>query len=330
MWFLALFTGAKSFRDNAILGSPLLNRTGLHVWRLTAAHALARWRRARLAHLVPDALRQQFERDGFIVVRDVLPSSEFAGLQRSILEAELECRAQQQGDTITRRSAFGPQLARRFPALAELLGRPSWRGLMAYVAATRSRPLYYLQTISGGVAEGPPDPQIELHSDTFHPSLKAWFFLTDVEEDGRPLTYVAGSHRLSPERIAWERQKSIDVMKNGDSLSQRGSLRIQPHELDQLGLPRPTRFCVPANTLVIVDTCGFHARGSSDRQTLRVELWGYCRRNPFLPWVGGMLSWLPVADRRMDWVHALLDRADGLGIRKQHWKPAGRRHPGDA
>jgi hypothetical protein len=201
---------------------------------------------------------------------------------------------------------------------------------MAYVASTRSRPLYYLQTIVGGFAEAPPDPQVELHSDTFHPSLKAWLFLTDVEDDGRPLTYVAGSHRLSHQRIAWEQRKSMEVMRRGDRLSQRGSLRIQPEELAELGLPQPTRFGVPANTLVIADTCGFHARAESDRQTVRVELWAYCRRNPFLPWLGGgLLSLPPIADRRPAFLYRLKDSLDRAGLARQHWTPAGTRRPMD-
>ena len=36
--------------------------------------------------------------------------------------------------------------------------------------------------------DGPPDPQVELHSDAFHPSLKAWLFLTDVAEGAQILT----------------------------------------------------------------------------------------------------------------------------------------------
>ena len=329
-WFLALFTGAKSFRDNPILGSPALNRAGLHVWRLKAAHALAAWRRARLARHVPEPFRRQFDRDGFVVVPNVLPPEQFAAVQRAVLTTEIECRSQRQGDTITRRVPFGPEIGRRFPTLSNLLRSAPWRALIAYGASTRARPLYYIQTIAAAGAEAHPDPQTELHCDTFHPSLKAWLFLTDVGEQGRPLTYVAGSHRLSPERIAWERRRSVDVLADGDPLSQRGSLRIKPHELEQLGLPQPTRFCVPANTLVIVDTCGFHARGTSTRESVRVELWAYCRRNPFLPWIGGLLSWPALADRRVEWLHLLLDWLDALGLRNQHWKPAGRQRPGDS
>ncbi|NUT01788.1 MAG: phytanoyl-CoA dioxygenase [Sphingomonas sp.] len=329
-WSLAVFTGAKSFVDNPVLGSRRLNRAGLHVWRVKTAHALASRRRRRLARLLPATLRDEFDRNGFAVVRDFLPVEDFNELQSSLLGSELPTRVHQQGDTLTRRVAVDPDLRRKVPQLDRLLESPVWTGLMAYVASTRSRPLYYVQTILGGVAEGPPDPQLELHADTFHPSMKAWLFLTDVDEDGRPLTYVAGSHRASPERLDWERRKSITVLDEGDRLSERGSLRISPAELGEIGLPQPTRFAVPANTLVVIDTYGFHARGDSDQPTKRVELWAFSRRTPFLPWTGlDLLSWRPLADRRAQWISSLLDWADRRGWRKQHWTQAGLRRPID-
>ena len=329
-WALALLTGAKSFADNPILGSQRLNRAGLHAWRLKAAHTLTRRRRARLASRIPAQYREQFDRDGFIVVNDLLPAGEFRRLQQTLLDTEFESRTHQQGDTVTRRVPVGPEVLARCPDLDRLLSSRWWRGMMAYVASACTSPLYYIQTIAGGVAEGPPDPQLELHSDTFHPSLKAWFFLTDVEEDGRPLTYVAGSHRLSPERIAWEQRKSIEVLESGDRLSQRGSLRIRPDELTGLGLPEPTRFCVPANTLVIADTCGFHARADSHRQSVRVELWAYCRRNPFLPWPSTIpFSLQRFSKRRAELLLRTFDVLDRLGVKKQHWTRAGRRRPID-
>lgn len=321
LWTMALLTGAKSFVDNPIIGSRRLNRAGLHVWRLRAAHAMAWSRRRRLAKLIAPELREQFDRDGFIVIRDFLPLEAFRAIRSAAFEPGLQCRSHQQGDTITSRIAVGPALRRRLPVLGALLDSARWKGLIAYAASTRSQPLYYLQAIAGGIAEGPPDPQLELHSDTFHPSLKAWLFLTDVPEDGRPLTYVAGSHRLTPERIAWEKRKSIEIKDSGDRLSQRGSLRILPEELAGLGLPQPTRFAVPANTLVIVDTCGFHARAASDRPTMRVELWAYCRRSPFLPWTGlDLLSWRPIALRRAEWLNGIVDWLDRKGWAKQHWR----------
>lgn len=323
LWVAAVFTGAKSFADNPILGSRRLNRAGLHVWRLKTAHTLAAWRRARLAHGLPSELRAEFDRDGFVELRNFLPADQFATLKSAVFQVEEDCRSQQQGDTITTRAPVGPEVLRQIPALGTLLRSSRWKGIMAYVASTRSEPLYYLQAIAGGTAEGPPDPQLELHSDSFQPSLKAWLFLTDVVEDGRPLTYVAGSHRLTPERLAWEQQRSIEIDR-ADRLSQRGSLRISREDLPSLGLPQPTHFAVPANTLIAADTCGFHARAASNRPTLRIEIWAYCRRSPFLPWTGfDLLSWGPIASRRGQWLTKGLDWLALRGLAKQHWRPAG-------
>lgn len=323
-------TGAKSFIDNPLLGSERLNRAGLHSLRVRAAHRLASQRRRRLASGLPSEWREQFDRDGFVCVRDFLPKDVFEKLRSDLLEGTFESRAHQQGDTVTRRVAVGPTMLRRFPELASLLESSRWKGLLAYVASTKTQPLYYIQTIAGSVADCPPDPQVQLHSDTFHPSLKAWLFLTEVADEDRPLTYVAGSHRLTPERLAWERDKSISIKASDDRLSQRGSLRVQPDELASLGLPPPTRFAVPANTLVAVDTFGFHARGDSDHPTLRVEIWAYCRRTPFLPWTGfDLLSWRPIAHRRAEWLMKIMDRLAQHGLSVQHWRPAGPRRPID-
>jgi hypothetical protein len=325
LWLLALGTGAKSFADNPILGSEALNRRGLHVARLRIAHALAWSRRRRLAKSVPAEWRQQFDRDGFVEVRDFLPPETFERLQQALLTTEFDTREQQQGDAITRRVPIGPALLASVPELRGLLSNKRWRALLSYVASTRAEPLYYLQTILTGHAPGGPDPQLELHSDTFHPSLKAWLFLTDVTDDQAPLTYVPGSHRLTPERLAWEQERSVRIC-DADRLSQRGSFRIRPEELPALNLPQPKRFAVPANTLVVVDTCGFHARGSSTEPHMRAEIWAYARRTPFVPWTGlDLLSVPPIAVRRAEWLPRIVDRLDRLGLKKQHWRPAGRK-----
>lgn len=329
LWVLELGTGAKSFVDNPILGSQALNRRGLHAARLKLAHRMAWRRRRRIAAAVPKDSRDRFDRDGFVEIRDFLPPEDFARLRDALLGREFEAREQHQGDTITRRVAVGPEVLRRVPDLRRLLESQRWRSLLAYVASTRSEPLYYVQTILTGHAAGPADPQLELHADTFHPSLKAWLFLTDVTDDQGPLTYVAGSHRLTPERLAWEQARSITV-KERDRLSQRGSLRIEPHELEALGLPQARRFAVPPNTLVVIDTCGFHARGCSDKPTVRAEIWAFVRRSPFVPWTGfDLLSWGPIAIRRAGWLTGIVDRLQRLGLKKQHWQPAGRRRPAD-
>lgn len=328
-WLLALGTGAKSFADNPILGSTALNRRGLHAARVRLAHRMAWLRRRRLAAALPQAWREQFDKDGFVEVRDFLPLEIFARLKEAVLHSEFETRAQQQGDTVTRRVPIGPSMLRQIPELRALLECKQWRRLLAYVASTRTEPLYYIQTISTAKVPGPPDPQLSLHADTFHPSLKAWLFLTDVTDDQSPLTYVPGSHLLTPQRLDWEQARSL-ALSETDRLSQRGSFRISPQEIAALGLPPAKRFAVPANTLVAIDTCGFHARGSSTSPTVRAEIWAFVRRTPFIPWTGfDLLSWKPIAIRRTSWMSAIVDQLDRLGIKKQHWRSAGHRRPID-
>ena len=298
-WIAQLPTGAKAFCDNPVIGSPTLNRWGLHVARIRVAARLAERRRARLAHLVSDADRAAFARDGFVLRPDFLPPEQFATLRDQALGFSGPAREMRQGDTITRRLALDPKALAAMPAVRALLADPEWRGLNRYVGGFDSEPITYIQSILSHAFDDAPDPQTALHADTFHPTVKAWLFLTHVAEDEGPFVYVPGSHRMSPARLGWEQERSVRASSGLDRLSSRGSLRIAPDELDRLGLPAPRAFAVPANTLVVADTSGFHARGPSVRRSTRVEIWAYGRRNPFLPWAGlDPLSLHGVAERR--------------------------------
>lgn len=329
-WTLALATGAKSFRDNKVIGSPALNRMGLHGARIGLASRLAWSRRRRLAHLVPDADREAFDRDGFVIKRDFLDAADFAALRDQALGFRGPAREMIQGDTVTRRIALdGPALA-AMPQVRRLLQRGDWRGLVRYAGSFDQEPLYYLQTILSHVREAAPDPQTNLHADTFHPSVKAWLFLTDVAADEGPFCYVPGSHRLTPERLAWERDMSLQAASHPDSYSARGSFRVDDDALRRMGLAGPTVFDVPANTLVVADTVGFHARGYSARPSRRAEIWAYGRRNPFLPWTGlDPLSLPGIAEARVPLMWRLLDRAQKLGLARNSWVDKGLKRPLD-
>lgn len=329
-WTLALATGAKSFRDNKVIGSPALNRMGLHVSRIRLAHGLAWRRRAKLSHLVSAEDRDAFARDGYIAKRNFLDPDSFARLKDQALAFRAEAREMVQGDTITRRIALDGGARKAMPLVDDLLRRKDWGGLMRYVGSFDQEPLYYIQTILSHVKDAAPDPQTNFHADTFHPSVKAWFFLTDVGEDEGPFCYVPGSHLLTPERIAWEREMSIRAAHNPDTYSARGSFRADLADLERMKLAKPVAFAVPANTLVVGDTVGFHARGLSARPSRRVEIWAYGRRNPFLPWAGlDPLSLPGIAEARVPLMWKALDKGQALGIARNSWVDKGLKRPLD-
>lgn len=319
---LQLASGAKSFKDNPLIGSRRLNALGLHAARASLAHRLAWQRRQRLAHRIEPDQRAAFDSQGFIAIENFLEPQAFAALREKIFATQAPAREMLQGDTITRRIAIDPAFLKAVPELQALLASPRWRGLTRYVSSFDIEPLHYIQTILPRRADAPPDPQTAFHADTFHPTMKAWYFLNDVADDEGPLCYVPGSHRLTPERLAWEKAMSLRGKASMDRLSARGSFRISEDELAQLGLGPARRFAVPANTLVVVDTNGFHARAQSHKQTKRIEIWAYSRRNPFIPWAGlDPLSLPGIAERRVAAVWRLRDR-----FRKtmgQPWKEVG-------
>ena len=320
----ALATSAKSFRDNPILGSPTLNAMGLHVARMRLAQAMAAQRRRRLAHLVDAGAVADFERDGFIMKPDFLPPAEFAALQAEALTCRAPARDMLQGDAVTRRIALDAPVLAKAPALKRLLRNPDWIGPIRYVGSSAITPVCYIQSIFSRVREGAVDPQTRLHADTFHPTVKAWLFLTDVEEDDGPFVYVPGSHRPNARRLAWERRMSMRVREGEDFQAMRGSPRITAREVRRLGLPEPKAFAVKANTLIVADTAGFHARGRSARASTRVEVWAYGRRNPFLPWAGLAVSNLPVLRDWLGWyAWTEDDLKERMGLRRAPWRPTG-------
>ena len=279
-----LFTSAKSFEDNLLIGSPVLNGWGLHAARVTVAHRITAARRRRLAALVTPEARAAFARDGYIVRRDFLPAVAFAALRDQVAAYRCTVREKFEGDTKLRKITATPAVLAALPGLRALLANAEWRHLIAYVGGREAAPSVYLQSVLRHVRVGDPDPQTLVHADTFHPTVKAWLFLTDVPEDEGAFSYVPGSHILTPQRLSWERARSLEAAHSTDGETREGSFRIAVADLARLGLPAPRVLGVPANTLVVADTFGFHARGPSARSSLRVEVWAIGKRTPFIPW----------------------------------------------
>ncbi|HVC56549.1 MAG TPA: phytanoyl-CoA dioxygenase family protein [Stellaceae bacterium] len=323
-WLAQVFTQEKFFARNPIIGSRWLNERGLHTARVALAWRLAEARRGRLARLIAAEDRRQLDSDGFIVKRDFLPAEVFADLAAQVRALRAPAREMAEGDTITRHIALDPAVLERVPAARRLLASPQYRSLLSYAGSSAAAPMVYLQTVFSHAVGGDRDPQTELHTDTFHPTVKAWLFLSDGAPDAMPFVYVPGSHRLTPQRLQWERQMSIAASRGSPHDQHRLVRAVSPAMLDELGLPAPRAISAAANTLVVADTFGFHARGPSAVPTTRVEIWAFGRRNPFLPWTGlDPWSLAALGPHKPAFYWHAVDLLERAGLGRQRWRSRG-------
>ena len=95
-----------------------------------------------------------------------------------------------------------------------------------------------------------------------------------------------------------------------------------------LVIEMPKAFAVPQNTLVVADTVGFHARGLSVRPSVRLEVWAYGRRNPFLPWLGLDIAAMPlVKGRAVPLYWSAMDLGERLHLLTNPWQSGGTTTP---
>lgn len=313
LYLPTILSGAKSFADNPIIGSRLLNRLGLHTGRMLLAGAMAELRRLPLTFSVSAQDKAAFRRDGFLVKENFLPRDHFERLNEEVRRYRAwgwECH---QGDTITHRLHLDHEALTQLPATRALLQQAAYRRPLAWAGAHAGSPVFYIQRIFNHLTEGPPDPQRHLHTDTFHPTVKAWFFLDDVDDCKGPFTYVPGSHRLTHAWLAAQYRRSLKAHEDPLRYSARGSLRWTEEELAELGLPPPKRFLLPANSLVIADTSGIHRRGEASEAGSRLEIWAFSRPSPFLPFT--LPDVAPVTRLRDRALRAWLQRQDARARR---------------
>jgi hypothetical protein len=326
---LGVATKAKSFRDNPVIGSPALNRRGLHVLRRHLAAAVAERRRRRLAHLVPAEDREAFLRDGFLVKRDFLDAASFRALREEVFARRAQARESLDGYTLTRLIPLDAIALQEMPETRRALLTPRYLGLHAFIGSYARRPYLYVQTIFSGVRQAPPDVQSFYHADTFHPTVKSWLLLTPVAPGEAGFTYVPGSHRANRRRDAWERRVSVTAHAQADRLTGEGSMRISEAEIARLGYPPPVKLTAEPNTLIIADTSGFHRRGRSEGFACRISIWAQSRSNPFIPWAGGDPVPAPLqgmGTRIFGWLDARIKQARG---RANGWRAVGLRTPAE-
>lgn len=288
IWLAELFTGAKSFKANPVIGSERLNRWGLHAARVWLAYWISRLRMAMFAPGVPKAERVAFQRQGYLLKENYLPPAQFEALVAAVRAYEGEIRECCQGDTDTHRILLAPEVVAQLPEVKAALEDPALKRLFRYCAGHARLPICHIENVRNGDHPEEPkrDPQKNLHVDTFQPTMKFWLYLEDVTDHNGPFVFVPGSNRPHRERLKWEYAMSVRARQHADSYTARGSFRVSAEEAEHLGNCGPQAFRVKGNTLLIANTFGIHARGEAEPGSSRLALWGMSRTNPFVPLPG--------------------------------------------
>lgn len=324
-WMAGVLGKDKSFRNNPILGSERLNRMGLHRSRVATADAMNAMRRKLTGQSLPAEDRAAYDADGFVLKENYLPADQFEALRHELYTQDLPAREMRQGQTVTRMVPLSIGTQDLMPVATSVVRARYLNQLSHYVAGRSGAVIAFVQTVIAEPSKKPADPQTALHADTFHSTAKYWLFLHDVGEEDGPFIFVPGSHRLTPERLAWEYEQSLGARKDPRLHHSLGSFRIAPSELSALGYGQPRRMAVKANTLIVADTFAFHSRAPSDKPTTRIELHGYLRRNPFAPWNGMDVTALPgIKNRQLDLFHGYSDWKAKRAGKLPFWKDVGR------
>ncbi len=239
---------------------------------------------------------------GFVAVRDFLPETEFHAVRNEAVRA-LEKAEQEVPVRHRTEMGFGDQephswgfdrydggTLNRFididhvtmPSIAVFSRNSRITGMCrAGLGTIRSprRVMIYL-TVHGD-EQSNHDIQKDLHRDSFYRKIKYWYFLDAVEDSDGPFEYVPGSHRLTRRRLAWEAEQAARLGVPGTIKD--SAYRISVEELHDLDLPGPVALKVPANSLVIADTFGFHRRGDAVAGSRRLSIYAQKRPWPFTP-----------------------------------------------
>ncbi|MFS1523007.1 phytanoyl-CoA dioxygenase family protein [Microbulbifer sp. 2304DJ12-6] len=286
-WIFELLSWGKSFKNNPIIGNYWLNRCGLHVARVILAHFLFRLRILLLSPLVSKEDRKDFLENGFILKKDFLPEEQFSKLSIALKNYKGVIREIVEGTTLTQRAFMDYYSRQQTPEFCQLVRNPYLDRLMRYSSSKNRPPFFFIENLCNHANVAPrPDPQRDMHADTFHPCVKAWLYIDGTDDQNGPYIYVPGSHRLSWRRLKWEYRQSLKACQKGPLRDKGrywdGSFRVNDTALAEMGLSAE-KLCVPANTLLIANVYGFHRRGEASAKSNRMTIWMQARDNPFNP-----------------------------------------------
>lgn len=254
---------------------------GIHVVRSYFAHLIRNMHRAETKYRTEYS--KEYDDHGIVVVHDFLEDT-----LRNEVVAEIQKMPEAVMKIPSNIISFNTESIALNIMLNESYMKPIIFDCLAY-----TRPevydLYAKNTFVQRLKIVPKDGDVQkiLHSDTFFPCIKWWYFPDEVKLENGPFVYAPGSHVFTRGRAKFIYEQSIAVATYKLEATRtyghaEGSLRVFENELSEMGFAEKP-YMVPANSLVVANVYGFHRRSEVVAVGHRDSVHGSIRVNtPFV------------------------------------------------
>lgn len=277
-----LSRAVRTFSTAKFIRSPMLNIVGLHVFRVALFNVIYFLRkRGGVRH----PLARRLASDGYVLVPNFLAPIEFARLKAAADAGWSQYASNVDHGRWGTTTLDNLSVDAAVPLLKRVVEETVWRHpdfvqLVSEIeyAATLERlsvpgdhtARCYLERVCHG-GDGS-DEQQQVHVDIFYPALQVFLYLEEVNEGDGPFSYFPRTHRVTPLRLAFEYVMSVRAPQNA-------GWRM-PDWLRGFLKSRETLCVAPANTLVVANSQGFHARGKAAPGRTRYSLRFGFRNSP--------------------------------------------------
>ncbi len=267
-------------------GSVIENRLGLQIGKVIDKHLA--WC-LRGSHVAADVKNytEVMSREGVLSIPNFLAENEFQRVREEFARAQsrlvyAKVRNAQMGKLEVAKFSLSDEND-DFPYTIKCLQQN--RVILQIASAVIRRPISSKPSLTINVHRMVDslavDNDIEniLHADLHTPTVKAFFYLNDVNEANGAFIYAKGSHKFSLSRLRYEYDISVRTAK-----LKRGDSDIPEHLLNTRGFNKRNivsekcrrsmkivekSICGKANTLVIANNMGFHRKGEFTDESAR-------------------------------------------------------------
>lgn len=260
-----IYSKHKRFNKLPTLSDPKLNENGLHVFRMLLAN---------LIYYDNLQEKEDFKENGYLVIPNFLDEKVFRRMKK------LSGQAIHKAGDIFLGKKYWIDLVPEDELLYQFFDLPQCQELFKIVNATNEYEFHAKRVER--LVHKTNDLQKQIHEDTFHPTIKFWYFFDDVSVQSGPTFYSKGSSVPNLERFKWEYEMSLKAAQSSCKGTSEGSFRLESEEqLTKMGYGKMEPVVCQKNSLVVFNTMGFHRRGPAPDGTIRDSVMGIFRMDPF-------------------------------------------------